>query len=248
MAEDPSTVPLFHAQLEPAAPLTLLTHEIQQALYPTTPGTPSTPPSTRTPTDENVMAKTTTTSTSPSGPPPSLHAPSSAASSSTAATGPVPLDSPLRTTPIHASTPSIKVPATALTSSPNTNPVTLQPFTDAELAKYGFEKLRAQIWPAAGRGDGAGVGLGYGAGTTADLVTGALPLGLGLGASAGASGREKEELARIRQETAAALRQKLDERDSRVREIEREMADKEKTREVERKVFRKKLAGRAGDG
>ncbi|OAP58099.1 hypothetical protein AYL99_07189 [Fonsecaea erecta] len=128
--------------------------------------------------------------------------------------GPVPLDSPLRTTPIHPSLPSVKVSDAALTSAPNTNPITLQPFTEAELQKYGFEKLRAQILSAAAT-----------AVTTAEKET------------------EEEIIARMREETAALLKQKLDEREARTREIEREMEEKEKIREVERKVFRKKLAG-----
>ena len=116
-------------------------------------------------------------------------------------------------------------------SSPNTNPVTLQPFTDADLAKHGYEKLRAQIAAAAVRhGDvppppTGGIGEG---GTKP-------PLHL--------SEREKEEIASLRDETAAALKIKIEEREVKVREIEREMEEKEKTRELERKLLRKKLAG-----
>jgi len=73
--------------------------------------------------------------------------PASYSASKTAATSsldePVPLDSPLRTTPIHPSIPSIRVPADASTS--NLNPITLQPFTGAELERYGFEKLRREL-------------------------------------------------------------------------------------------------------
>jgi hypothetical protein len=43
------------------------------------------------------------------------------------------------------------------------------------------------------------------------------------------------------------LKNKLEERENKTREIEREMDEKEKIREVERKVFRKKL-GAAKDG
>ncbi|KAH0830928.1 hypothetical protein AYO21_06459 [Fonsecaea monophora] len=152
------------------------------------------------------------------------------ASSNERGPGPVPLDSPLRTTPIHPSVEAIKVPETALTSAaPNTNPITLQPFTEAELVQYGFEQLRAQIFATHGVGVGDGDG---GAGGNL-LVLGE---------------KEKQEIARIREETAALLKQKLDEREARVREIEREMEDKEKIREVERKVFRKKLAAGGGEG
>ncbi|OQU96470.1 hypothetical protein CLAIMM_02551 [Cladophialophora immunda] len=151
--------------------------------------------------------------TSPTAPMTAASAPVSTLPSTTTG-GPVPLDSPLRSTPIHPSLPSVKVPEAALTSSaPNTNPITLQPFTEAELTKHGFGKLRAQIFATAANSGG---GLGE---------------------------REKEEIARMREETAALLKQKLDEREARVREIEREMEEKEKIREVERKVFRKKLAG-----
>ncbi|OCT45900.1 hypothetical protein CLCR_00063 [Cladophialophora carrionii] len=138
--------------------------------------------------------------------------------------GPVPLDSPLRTTPIHPSLPSVKVPETALSgSAADTNPITLQPFTEAELVKYGFAKLRAQIFAAAGTTapGGGGGGGGHHGGALGD--------------------REREEIARLRDETAAAVKHRLEEREARVREIEREMEEKEKIREVERKVFRKKL-------
>lgn len=145
--------------------------------------------------------------------------------------GPVPLDSTLRTTPIHPSVTSVKVPATAVAGStePNTNPITLKPFTEAELAKYGFEKLRAQITT---RSAGAEAG-----GKTTDS---------GAGAGAGSGGKaNEEEIKKLREETAALLKQKLDEREAKIREIEREMEEKEKIREVERKVFRKKLGANA---
>ena len=54
---------------------------------------------------------------------------------------------------------------------------------------------------------------------------------------------QKQELERIREETAAQLRHKLEEREHKMREIQKEMEDKEKIREVERKVFRKKMGG-----
>ncbi|KIW96471.1 uncharacterized protein Z519_03540 [Cladophialophora bantiana CBS 173.52] len=139
-------------------------------------------------------------------------------------TGPVPLDSALRTTPIHPSLPSVKVPAEALISAPNMSPITLQPFTEAELNKYGFEKLRAQVLAAAEKNNNASH----------------LPAANG---EVGLSEQEKEEISRVREETAALLKRKLDEREARLREIEREMEEKEKIREVERKVFRKKLGG-----
>jgi hypothetical protein len=128
----------------------------------------------------------------------------------------------------------VRVPETALSSAVDTNPITLQPFTEAELSKYGYAKLRAQIFAAAEKH-----GHGHGAGnTSANANANATVNGGG-----GLSDREKEEIARLRDETAAALRHRLEEREARVREIEREMEEKEKIREVERKVFRKKLAG-----
>ncbi|KIW16349.1 hypothetical protein PV08_06400 [Exophiala spinifera] len=124
--------------------------------------------------------------------------------------GPVPLDSPLRTTPIHPAVPAVKVPADAAW---NLNPITLQPFTDEELTKYGYEKVRAEVNSARGV-DAKG--------------------------KAGVKAKQ-EEVARLREETANMLRQKLEERETKLREITREMEEKEKIREVERKVFRKRL-------
>ncbi|KAK5046962.1 hypothetical protein LTR84_007316 [Exophiala bonariae] len=145
--------------------------------------------------------------------------------------GPVPLDSPLRTTPIHPSLSSVKIPAAAVAGAtePNTNPVTLKPFTDAELSKYGFEKLRAHITM---RKPGTEVG----GGATPDS---------GAATGVGAGKANEEEIKKLRDETAALLKQKIDEREAKIREIEREMEEKEKIREVERKVFRKKLGGNA---
>lgn len=200
---------------------------------------------------------------------------------------PVPLDSPLRTTPIHPSIPAVKVPESATTTDPNTHPVTLRPFTDADLEKYGYEKLREQILRvgagnatggAAGagsekerqkRGNGgtAGVGVsggigGAAAGSSEKEKEKEKPkresgrAGAGSGASGGAvkpgtgagmTEKRKREIERIKDETAALLKQKLEERETKVRQIEREKEDMEKTREVERKVFQKKFgAGKEG--
>ncbi|KAI1628555.1 hypothetical protein EDD37DRAFT_603480 [Exophiala viscosa] len=128
--------------------------------------------------------------------------PTTAAAVPSVSKGTIPLDSSLRTTPIHPSLPGIKVSGGA---SPNTNPLTLQPFTEAELAQHGYTQLRTQFTPA-----------------------------------------DKEELARLRAETAALLKQRLDKRESKMRDIQREMDEKEKIREVERKVFRKKLDAMKG--
>jgi len=128
--------------------------------------------------------------------------PTTAAAVTSVTNGTIPLDSSLRTTPIHPSLLGIKVSGGA---SPNTNPLTLQPFTESELAQHGYAQLRTQFTPA-----------------------------------------DKEELAQLRAETAALLKQKLDERETKMRDIQREMDDKEKIREVERKVFRKKLDAMKG--
>jgi hypothetical protein len=157
---------------------------------------------------DTVMAATN------AGAPPTPDASPPASQSATNSAGPVPLDSNLRQVPIHPSLPTVKVPATAHSSAINTNPVTLQPFTDSELVAHGYEKLRAQILATA-ENQGAGGGL---------------------------SERQKEEIARIQEETVVALKQRLDEREAKAREIDREMEEKEKIREVERKVFRKKMA------
>jgi hypothetical protein len=142
------------------------------------------------------------------------------------ATGPVPLNSTLRTTSIHPSLPSVKVPATAVAGStePNTNPITLKTFTDAELAKYGFEKLRAQI------------------------LARSIPIEAGADTTVGGGKVDEEEVRKVREETAALLKHKLEEREIKIREIEREMEEKEKIREVERKVFRKKMGNAAAGG
>ncbi|KAK4947039.1 hypothetical protein LTR10_014181 [Elasticomyces elasticus] len=128
--------------------------------------------------------------------------PTTAATVPSVTNGTVPLDSPLRTTPIHPSLSSIKVSEGA---GPNTNPLTLQRFTETELAQHGYAQLRTQLTPA-----------------------------------------DKEELAQLRAETAALLKQKLDERENKMRDTQRDIDEKEKIREVERKVFRKKLDAMKG--
>ncbi|RMD42094.1 hypothetical protein DV735_g3058, partial [Chaetothyriales sp. CBS 134920] len=79
----------------------------------------------------------------------------------------------------------------------------LQPFTEAELKTFNFEKVVADYKH--------------------------LP---------------KPEIAKLRDETAQALREKIEEREVKVREIEKEIEEKEKIREVERKVYRKKIGRR----
>jgi hypothetical protein len=121
---------------------------------------------------------------------------------------------------------AIKMPSAA-SSDPNIHPVTLRPFTDEDLVKHGYEKLRTEIVAAAATVPTSA--------TTAPTA-----------AAAAAAGRpptaaEMEEIQRLKNETATILRQKLDDRAARVRDIDREMAEKQKIREVERKVFYKKF-------
>ncbi|KAK5196591.1 hypothetical protein LTR92_004136 [Exophiala xenobiotica] len=179
-----------------------------------------------------VMTTTTTTAAAVGGP--------------AVGGGPVPLDSPLRTTPIHSLLSTVKMPAaSASASAANTNPITLQPFTEAELVRYGYEKLRAEIVGAASGGSTNTEGVEReqerGGGTSAAQS--------GSGSGSSLSGRDqKDRLARLRDETATLLKQRLDEREKKAREIEREMEEKEKIREVERKVFRKRLDAMKKDG
>lgn len=126
----------------------------------------------------------------------------------------IPLDSSLRTEPIHPlisevklssnvnipstdtamhnSTSNFKAPITTL------NPITSQPFTDDELRAHKLESLLSQY-------------------PTPDMAM------------------------RARDDTAAELRKILDENERKNREIDRELDEKEKTREIERKVYARKL-------
>ncbi|EXJ81190.1 hypothetical protein A1O3_07480 [Capronia epimyces CBS 606.96] len=130
------------------------------------------------------------------------------------------------------------MPASALTDQPNIHPVTLQPFSAAELEKYGYEKLREQVVAGAKGGSGTGGGGGGGGSSSS---TGAGSGGGGNVGDSTATSKQTQEIHRIRDETAELLRQKLQDREAKIRQIEREMAEKEKTREVERKVFQKKF-------
>lgn len=153
---------------------------------------------------------------------PAVSKTSSQGLSSNAHAGPIALDSPARTTPIHPSIPGIKVPLGATdTTAPNTNPLTLAPFTEPELQKYGYEKLRSSLVSSGTSGHGHGQ---QNAGINMDKI------------------REMKE------ETALLMKQKLEERETKVREIEKEMDEKEKIREVERKVFRKKMGKDTTEG
>lgn len=126
----------------------------------------------------------------------------------------LPLDSSLRTQPIHPLISEIRLSPhveelstdTAMynsTSNPRApvttlNPATSQPFTLDELRAHKLESLLSQY-------------------PTRDMAM------------------------RAREDTAAELRNLLDESERRNKEIDRELDEKEKTREIERKVYARKL-------
>jgi hypothetical protein len=111
----------------------------------------------------------------------------------------------------------------------NINPITLQPFSEAELKNLGFEKLRAE-YENASASSGAQAGSG----------------GASSGTAGAASGVNIKELEKAREEAVKMLRARIAEREAKEREIDREIDEKEKIREVERKVYRKKMA--TGEG
>ena len=147
----------------------------------------------------------------PPAPPPSQPKPSSSPTSGNrkssislpTSTETVPLDHPSRTTPLHPSLPTVLVPPNQTTSS--INPLTLQPFTDAELKSYNFDKLLQDH-----------------------------------------KSLSNADIEKARDEAVKALRDKIDERDAKVREVEKEIEEKEKIRGVERKVYRRQMEGRKG--
>lgn len=124
----------------------------------------------------------------------------------------VPLDSSLRTEPIHVLVPEVKLSPNIKTvtatkddgvDAPNAplttlNPVTLRPFSIDELRAHKLESLLSQY-------------------TTPEAAL------------------------KARDDTASELRKMLDENERKNKEIDREMEEKEKTREIERKVYAKKL-------
>ncbi|RMZ91400.1 hypothetical protein DV736_g1362, partial [Chaetothyriales sp. CBS 134916] len=152
----------------------------------------------------NVMARDPT-------PPPSQLPQTASSPTSTSHKGAVsnpsadtlPLDHPSRTCPIHPLLPTVLVSTDTTTTA--TNPLTLQPFTEAELKTFNFEKVLADYKH--------------------------LP---------------KPEIEKLRDEAAKALKEKIEEREAKLREVEKEIEEKEKIREVERKVYRKKMEGRKG--
>lgn len=126
----------------------------------------------------------------------------------------IPLDSSLRTEPIHPLITEIKLSPNVNISSTETNmysstgnsktslttlnPITCQPFSLDDLRAHKLETLLNQY-------------------PTPDMAL------------------------RAREDTAAELRKILDENERKNKEIDRELDEKEKTREIERKVYAKRL-------
>lgn len=126
----------------------------------------------------------------------------------------MPLDSSLRTEPIHPLITEVKlslnvkspaadattVDATSSSNAPLTtlNPITLRPFTIDELRAHKLESLLSQY-------------------PTPDMAV------------------------KAREDTVAELRKLLDDNERKNKQIDHEMEEKEKTREIERKVYARKL-------
>jgi hypothetical protein len=129
------------------------------------------------------------------------------------------------------------MPADHATS--NINPITLQPFSEAELKNLGFEKLRAEYENTSAPGPTLAATGGASSGTAGASTS--------TGTTAGAASRLNiKELEKAREEAVKMLRERIAEREAKEREIDREIDEKEKIREVERKVYRKKMA--TGEG
>ncbi|ETN38148.1 uncharacterized protein HMPREF1541_07772 [Cyphellophora europaea CBS 101466] len=123
----------------------------------------------------------------------------------------LPLDHPARAVPVHSSLPTLNLlpdsaePATAA----NVNPLTLAPFTPAELASHKYDELRKTVL----------------------------------------NDRGEVDLDRVRAEQEEAIKQiktRMEERERKESEIDKEIAEKEKFREVERKILRRRMGGREG--
>lgn len=108
----------------------------------------------------------------------------------------MPLDSSLRTEPIHPLIMEVKLSPANIPNAPlsTLNPITLRPFTIDELRAHKLESLLSQ-YPT------------------------------------------PEAAAKARDDTATELRKLLDENERKNKEIDHELEEKEKTREIERKVF-----------
>lgn len=98
----------------------------------------------------------------------------------------------------------------------NINPLTLQPFTPAELAASKYDELLERFTSQPGQGSERAV-------NTAQLAA------------------EQEELAR-------QIQARMDERTRKEVEIDKEIDEMEKIREVERKIWRRRMGGKDGGG
>jgi hypothetical protein len=123
----------------------------------------------------------------------------------------VPLDHPSRNLPIHASLPSLPLlPSSAnptTNHAQNINPLTLQPFTPAELSTHKYDELRTR----------------FASSSESDMHK--------------AVAAEQEDIAR-------QIKARMEERARKEAEIEKEIGEMEKIREVERKIYRRRMGGK----
>ena len=131
---------------------------------------------------------------------------------STSLTETVPIDHPSRAHPVHASLPTLPLlPSEPTAQTANINPLTLQPFTTAELAAHKYEELRARLSSSSNNDE-----------TLAKAVT-----------------TEQEEIVQ-------QIKARMDERARKEAEIDKEIGEMEKIREVERKIYRRRMGGKEG--
>lgn len=150
------------------------------------------------------------TSSQPATAPAAPISPTHARKHSTSLADTLPLDHPSRTQPIHSSLPHMRLlPDPGSTSSTNINPLSLEPFTPAELSANKYDELRAKF--VNDKGD-------------VDAV----------------------KLAAEQEEVVRQIRARMDERERKQGEIDKEIGEMEKIREVERKIWRRRMGGKEG--
>jgi hypothetical protein len=146
--------------------------------------------------------------------------PTHARKHSTSLNDTVPLEHPSRTHPIHpalSSLPLLPQPPSAATST--INPLTLQPFTPAELTAHKYDDLRARfVNPSTSEGQ---------------------PAAVAAAVNAAQVNAEQEDVVR-------QINARMEERARKEAEIDKEIGEKEKIREVERKIYRRKMGGKEG--
>ncbi|KPI44591.1 uncharacterized protein AB675_8734 [Cyphellophora attinorum] len=127
-----------------------------------------------------------------------------------------PLSHPSRVQPIHPAFPQPSLLPATTEDAPNPytlHPLTLQPFTTADLQSHNFDALIAEC---------------------RDPQTGQI---------------DKELVKKLQDETVGKIQERVRERQSKEAAIEREVNEMEKTREVERKIWMKRMGGgKAGVG